>query len=220
LTSSTCKLVITLSSGNSVTVQQAFKLKMLQGNQINDARKWTPYLYPVQHQCPEVGQSTYLLSWWISRKMNNYQYLPVLNILRLWAGENKTITEYYVQLLQLELVGDLQSFPWINHTISALQTLKLDVVWTGQIHQSATIPIQASKYLGMWQSNAHLQDLHLLWGWCHRLIRHHILADNCSWLQSSPIIGTWNTSLATQHSTNNIQILWLSWGPGIGKSSG
>jgi len=29
-----------------------------------------------------------------------------------------------------------------------------------------------------------------------------------------------NTSLATQHSTNNIQILWLSWGPGIGKSSG
>jgi hypothetical protein len=59
LTSSTCKLVITLLSGNSVSVQQPFKLKMLQGNQINEARKWTPYWYPVQHQCPEVGQSTY-----------------------------------------------------------------------------------------------------------------------------------------------------------------
>jgi hypothetical protein len=31
--------VITLLSGNSVSVQQPFKLKMLQGNQINEARK-------------------------------------------------------------------------------------------------------------------------------------------------------------------------------------
>jgi hypothetical protein len=59
LTTSTCKLVITLLSGNWVSVQQPFKLKMLQGNQINEARKWTHYWYPVQHQCPEVGQNTY-----------------------------------------------------------------------------------------------------------------------------------------------------------------